>query len=994
MIPKLPNLTHRLAILLPLVLLLGACDLLQEPKPPTFSNTLEFPLLRTSVTLKDLENQDNIETQLYPGDSNRTIFAYNDFSEMDPQEVGDQLAFGDITKSFSQSVDDVTVTGSNIQQTSGFDAVDVAPIGTVVESAIGNIELANIPASTTEPFHLDEVYPDITSLIDQTTAVPGGDLNAVEKPFSFSDFSAAVFVGGSLDITINNDMVIILGTPINIQLKDSQGNPIPDGLVTWDVAIPQGTSSTRSLDLAGMTLPGDILVEVTGSTMGTDGTAILVDAAATTSSFNIAISANDLVVSGATAKVPTQSIDETGSILMAESENIIQSARIKHGSLTIDIDNGLSVNAELVINISSLQDPDEIPFTTTIAIPSSGSISDTTDIANYFLVMELTQQEVQYDYQILTEDTGDDLVSIAESDQVSVSISLYGDQTGENLFFNRVTGIIEAQSIADSGFINISSESTLLYADISSGSLTITIENQVNREDFDALPTLFLTIPELVENGSSNPLTGSLILTPSPAANVLSFDLSDYALDLELDSQVLSYTTLVTTPVGELGRFGLEDSIYVDIVVSDMTFATVTGFFTQDAMVDSSEIVLNEATKLTEAVFETGDLTLTMTNRMGVLADVEFQLDEFRRRSNGDMLRVSFRLEETPDPQLRHIDLAEYDLRFDSALPGVDQAIHYVSTVTLPDDEEMTLTFGDSILIDVNITDLAMESVTGIIAADTLIIEETKQELSLPDMVSDLMFERVNIDIDFNSTFTIPIELSLTLSGTDSLGNTVVIPIVHELTPENDIVHIDAADILNIHPESIVAGGQAIIGGGLEASTIMKGQKMEPIMSINVPLSLIIDDPNPIKDIESSDIASPLPDDNTVTLDEVIIFTEAMNLFEFGAKVVVLASNDSLTFDSTAMAHGLGTPADTLLTLELLPLENTDPEIAPEVNQILLSSTKLQLFEERMYLKPEVTLLGNTDGQGNSLPSHFFTTDSLTVKTWGRITYTINGEEL
>ncbi len=847
MIQKSPPQKLQWTLLFLTLFALSSCDLNQEPKPPTWTNRIEFPLVNESVSLEDLKNEDNILEQLYlDGSDTMSIFAYSNTSIMDSQAVGDQLAFGDITQSFAQSVADVTVSGSTINHTSGFGAVDVAPISTVIESQIGTIELSDIPADTTEPFQLDEIFPGITAFTDQTVAVPDDNLAAVQKSFSFSDFSEAVFVSGSLDITINNDMVIILGTPVNIQLKESNGSPITNGLVSWSETIPQNTSSTRSLPLDGMTLPGDILVEVTGATIGTDGVSILVDAAAISSSFNIALAASDLIVSSATAKIPSQDIDEMGAISMAESENIIESARIQSGSLAIDINNSMNVNADLVITIASLLDPDELAFSTSIAIPANDSINDLTNIAGYFLAMELDLQEIQYSYQILTEDTGNDLVNISEGDQVDVSISLYGDQSGENLFFNRMTGIIEAQNIPDEGEINISSESTLLFADISVGSLTINVDNQVNRVGFEALPTISLTIPELIDNATSNPLTGSLTLQPNPAENVLEFDLSDYALDMDLDSQVLTYTTVVTTPAGEVGRFGLEDSIFVEILVSDLEFSTVTGFFNQDAMVDSNEIILNKPTKLTVADFDGGDLALTMTNRIGVVADVEFQIDEFRRKDNGEMLKTSFRLEATEDPQISHIDMAEYDLIFDTAIPGVDQAIHYVSTVTLPDDEEMTLTFGDSILIDVNISDLAMASVEGIIAPDTLLIGETEQSIELPDMVADIDFERVNIEIVFNSDFEIPIFLTLDLVGKDEFGNILPGAIHiqdHNLAIDGDTLSIDATDLLNSQPATIVSSGWAIIGGGDEPSTIAKGQGMAPVMYINVPLSLIIEDP-------------------------------------------------------------------------------------------------------------------------------------------------------
>jgi hypothetical protein len=163
-------------------------------------------------------------------------------------------------------------------------------------------------------------------------------------------------------------------------------------------------------------------------------------------------------------------------------------------------------------------------------------------------------------------------------------------------------------------------------------------------------------------------------------------------------------------------------------------------------------------------------------------------------------------------------------------------------------------------------------------------------------------------------------------------------------------------------------------------------------MYINVPLSLIIEDP-PALDMDVTSMDSPLPEDGTVTLEEFALFADVTNMFEFGATVVVLASNDSLVFDSLAVMANPNLIPDTLMTLELLPLENVDVA-EHEITTILMTSDKLELLEEKLFLKPEVTLLGRTDAGGNSIPSRFFTTDSLTLRTWGSITYTVNGEEL
>jgi len=981
----------RLVFILIGFLALSGCDLREQAKLPTWTNTLEFPIVNESVNLDDLKNEANIRTQLYSNGVD-SIFAYTDTTEMDSQAVGDQLAFDDINQSFSQSVDDVTVSGSTINQSSNFDPVGIDPINENIPSELGQIDLSDIPASSTTPISLREIFPAIEGIPDGNAVVPEGDLDTVKTEFTFDDFQSATFVSGSLRLTINNNMDIFLGNNINIQLQEVSGSDtidIPGVNAVWTTPIAKLTSASKTLDLSGKTLPGTIIISVTGHTIGSDGASIDIDEDTRNSSFTIDVEGVNLVVSEADAKIPSQIVEETGTIVLAPSANKIELAKIKLGSLSIGVDNQMAVASDLVISIPSLEDPSGTVFSATIPLPDSATTVDISDIAGYNLVMTIGQQEISYNYQVITRDTGDEFVTVAETDSIKVTISLYGETPGSQLFFNGITGIIEAQNNVETGDINVSSDSKILEADISVGSLSIDIDNGINQNGSLGLPVIILTIPELVD-ASSNPLMDSLILQPSPAVNTLNFNLSNYNLVFpDTASQVLTYETQVRTPAGQVGIYNLEDSIVVDIVVSNMEFAEVTGFFSQDALTESNEIVLGEETKLREAIFETGGLTLTMTNGIGVVADVSFQIDEFKHNISSQPLSMTFRMQDVTTPQDTTIDLSDYNLVFDIVTPGVDQAIHYVSNVALPADQQMTLTFGDSILIDVDITNLAMESVVGIIEPDTLIIEESEQEIALPEMVADLMFEQVNIDIDFNSTFDIPIFLTLTLSATNSENVTEEIVVNHTLTQADDVVHINAASLLNIHPDVIVTSGVAIVGDGVSENRIAKGQQMKPVMYLNVPLSLIIDDP-PFIDMDVNGIDSPLPDDQSVVLEEITLFTESVNYFEFGAAVKILASNDSLDFDSVAIAHGHIADPDTLLSFELLPLENTDPSAEHEIQEIVLSSDKLALFEQKFFVKPEVQLLGNSDGT----PSRFFTTDSLTIKTWGSVSYTVDGEAL
>jgi hypothetical protein len=132
----------------------------------------------------------------------------------------------------------------------------------------------------------------------------------VAKNFTFEDFKSADFAGGSMSMTIQNDMVIPLGPPVNVDIQDMNGNTLVASAAKWEEEIASNTASSKILNMAGISLVGEIKIVVTGSSPGSGGTAINVDDAARSSSFTVEISASEPKVTSAVAQVPEQTIDE------------------------------------------------------------------------------------------------------------------------------------------------------------------------------------------------------------------------------------------------------------------------------------------------------------------------------------------------------------------------------------------------------------------------------------------------------------------------------------------------------------------------------------------------------------------------------------------------------------------------------------------------------------------------------------------------------------
>ncbi|MDP6457457.1 MAG: hypothetical protein QF669_08425 [Candidatus Marinimicrobia bacterium] len=392
-----------------------SCSLEVPTDLPSWTVTIDFPLTEESVTLESILDDSLI--QKIPDDEGGApiLFAFRDTMDIDE-------------KTFD-------------------DAVGVDPIEKLINSPLDTIKLSNIDPSKTDPFLFSEIYPAVSS-VSGGNVIPSFALQPIAKSFTFDSFKSADFVGGTLSLTIANNMVIALGPPVIVDLQDANGTTLLTSAAKWEEEIGVNSSSTKEMDLTGVTLPGDIKILVTGTSSGSKGNTITIDSAARKSSFTVEISGQEPKVISALAKVPEQTIDEKG-IIELDSGNRVERAKINEGTLEVAINNRLDLDADLYLEIASLQDNGS-PFSTTISMPRKNEILSSYDLAGNWMVLDLAldPQEVNYSYQVVTEATESDVVepyrSVESTDSITVRIDLYGSEAGDDLVFSEITGIIEA----------------------------------------------------------------------------------------------------------------------------------------------------------------------------------------------------------------------------------------------------------------------------------------------------------------------------------------------------------------------------------------------------------------------------------------------------------------------------------------------------------------------------------------------------------------------
>ena len=939
-------------------------------KLPVWSTTLEAPIIQTTIDLNKFLEDSLIST--FPvGEGGDSIFVFNKTIELDSVEVGDKLKIDPIEKSFVQFASAVTIDSSTTSFTIKYDSVGLDDITALIDAEIGLIELDNIGGEEIDPISFSDVMPTTLVMAIETAITAAGGTAEVlvdtvalipqQKSVNFDSFTSVALSSGYIDVKIINNLFIPLGAPIYIDIKNNIGTQIFQ--LIWNTEIAAGDSATVSQDVSDMSLPGSMLVEVSGTSNGSQGQQVAVTTADMSSTFTVGLTAREFQVTQASAVVSTQSIADSSSITLDPSETLVEEAVISKGNFEITITNSLPLTGVVHLTIPSLYfGSTDSTFKQNFNLPTDTLTLSPVDMTGWTMTMDLADQFLNYHYLITTADTDTNIVTISQTDNVELDLGI------TDIYFSSLTGEIESQTIIEGGNVNIESESQIQSATISEGQMDLVISNNIG-----GVADVQLTVPELVLNGTGL----DTVLTINPGDNEYIIVLDGYDLQpVSLTDQRLTYSTTTITQ-SESNTYYLNDSISTMITLTGLTFNAVTGYISQDDNVDTDVIELDNDTNVETALIDSGQIQLTIQNFIGLEADVLFSIDELTL--GGNPLETSLQIISSTDPVQQAIDLAGYSL----TLPVNDQRVNYSSTLSIPTDQLLTLTLNDSIAIDVLIDTLWFGSITGIIDTVDVTIDTVEQEISaLPDDMDGFEFSNVEIIIDFESDITIPVFLDLTMDASNSAGEIETTSITNwNITDSSQVIIPDASTLINIQPDKILAYGSARVGGDGTSGTVTSTDMIAGLLSVRAPLELEIGPDASIstdpKLVTKADAVETVPEE----IEDVVVFINYDNSFEFGSTLTVLMSRDTMDFESG--------DADILVDALLIMAGSAG------VDSIDLNDNRLGLFnQDSMYVQVLVNVLGQTDSNGNPIPSRFLSTDKMWLNIYGRVQYFIDGPDL
>ena len=393
-----------------LMLLISACTLdnINDPQFPYWTTRLDIPLTSKTITFADILPDSLVKIIPLDANGEAILYAFQDTIPMD------------------------TIT---------FDMqIGISPFSEGISSKLGPIELADIPETSTPRFEFIDIFPQAADLDQSIVPISPFTLPTIINDFTFEDFEQAEFNSGALTLTIDNQLPISLDDITVSLIRKSDDELIKN--VVFENSVQPGQKQFEKMDLSSTTLYSEIIIQVDGRSDG--GNNIPIDLA--NNYFTVNIGADSLVVSSAIAKIPAQGDPITGEGLItlgSDSENKVQSAQFNNGHLQIDINNQVDLSATLSMKIPNIQNEGGMDSTWTIELPRNELTSTSIDLNGKFLVLDIEEQEVTYNYEITLENT-DELRTVTELDRIDVHFSFYGKSSEDStISFSQITGQIE-----------------------------------------------------------------------------------------------------------------------------------------------------------------------------------------------------------------------------------------------------------------------------------------------------------------------------------------------------------------------------------------------------------------------------------------------------------------------------------------------------------------------------------------------------------------------
>lgn len=324
------NLLIKKSIIFLCVFILFSCQI-NEPQMPTWDVTLNIPITKKNYSLNDILEKSK-ELSFYNDGVNKNLIYYSKSTLLDNININDKLKIDGISESSSETIGIISLKKDSVNADIGY-------------SWLGF-----------------NVNPNTQAVIPPVLNVP------ISSPTDVSDsYTTAKINAGLIDLEITNKFSQHVSLTIsNVVLRNINSGEI---VLSYNSSLTIPPNSTGKIvglkPTSGLVVKNQFVFECLVSTNGSNGNMVTLPS----NSFSVKAKINELNVSEAQAKIPTQDpiiIDKSFSFEANLSQptkfNLI---KIESGNLNFKIVNNLDLDATMTITINNLKNASGQTFSET-----------------------------------------------------------------------------------------------------------------------------------------------------------------------------------------------------------------------------------------------------------------------------------------------------------------------------------------------------------------------------------------------------------------------------------------------------------------------------------------------------------------------------------------------------------------------------------------------------------------------------------------------------
>lgn len=309
-----------------------------------------------------------------------------------------------------------------------------------ISQGLGNFALPD-PAPLGYGFQLSDIWAPAAGVSNLTTTVPAFPIDVTSSGQGLADLTTATLSEGLLTITVTNNLPVAIGADSGPdQLVLDLLDEATGGLVTRIVfpVLAAGQATTRVSDLAGVTLPAAIAVQLQGGSGGSNGQPVTVSG---TDTLNLDVTFSNLVVSAATAVVAAQSF-ATSFDTALPADYAISRAVIASGGSDLALVNNMPLPCTAVVTWDQIRNVDGNPLQQIITLPAGSSATATIDFGGYIVqAPDVPLTTLSAAVAITTPGSGGQQVPLTAGDGLTATL------TGGTIAFSSVTGTVPAFNV-------------------------------------------------------------------------------------------------------------------------------------------------------------------------------------------------------------------------------------------------------------------------------------------------------------------------------------------------------------------------------------------------------------------------------------------------------------------------------------------------------------------------------------------------------------------